>query len=115
MFEHKSHPIISRQAFLLRMARTVLVTFGIIAISLLIGVMGYRITESMSWIDSLLNASMILSGMGPANTLNTDAGKLFASMYALFSGIVFISSAGILVAPVFHRVMHQMHVDVDES
>ncbi len=78
--------------------------------SLSIGVAGYRITEGFSWIDSLLNASMILGGMGPVNELMTAEGKLFASFYALFSGIIFLVAAGLIVAPVAHRIMHRLHL-----
>lgn len=76
----------------------------------MIGILGYHIFEGLPWIDSLLNASMILGGMGPVNELKTEAGKIFASLYALFSGIVFIAAASILVAPVFHRFLHKFHI-----
>ena len=114
MFEHKSKPLASTQVFARRMLGFFLTSFLLLSGSLLIGVMGYRTTESMSWLDALLNASMILSGMGPAANLTTDNGKLFASLYALFSGIIFISSAGLLVAPLFHRMMHSLHADIDD-
>lgn len=78
--------------------------------ALVIGILGYRLTEGFSWIDALLNASMILSGMGPANELKTNGGKLFASFYALFSGIVFITTAGIVLAPIVHRFLHKFHI-----
>lgn len=77
----------------------------------MIGVFGYHLIENMSWVDSLLNASMILGGMGPVNELRTDTGKIFASLYALFSGIVFLVTAGIILAPAVHRLLHSMHID----
>lgn len=81
----------------------------IMAASLLMGVMGYHLTEGMGWLDSLLNASMILGGMGPVDTLHTSSGKLFASFYALYSGLFIIALMGILLSPVVHRVLHIFH------
>jgi hypothetical protein len=75
-----------------------------------IGVLGYHLIESMSWVDSLLNASMILGGMGPVTPLQTDAGKIFASFYALYSGVVLLASVGVLAAPILHRFMHRFHL-----
>jgi hypothetical protein len=86
---------------------------AIILISLVIGVIGYHEFEGLSWLDSLLNASMILGGMGPINQLQAPAGKIFASCYALFSGIVFLISIGVMVAPLFHRFLHRFHLEVD--
>ena len=82
-------------------------------ISLSIGIVGYRVTEGISWLDSLLNASMILSGMGPVQDLHHDAAKWFASFYALFSGVAFITTVGVLFAPVIHRFLHKFHVEMD--
>jgi len=86
-----------------------------IFISLLIGVAGYHFTEGLPWLDSLLNASMILGGMGPVNELHTSGGKLFASFYALFSGIIFLASVAILLAPVAHRFLHRLHLEGKEK
>ena len=82
-----------------------------IGVSLLLGILGYHFIAGFGWIDSLLDASMILSGMGPVKDLNSDAAKVFASCYALFSGVVFISATGILLAPMFHRVLHRFHLE----
>jgi len=83
---------------------------------LAIGVLGYRLLEHLTWIDALLNASMILGGMGQINPLTTDAGKVFASAYALFSGAVFLAAASILIAPIAHRLLHRLHLDeADDS
>ncbi|MFN5928994.1 MAG: hypothetical protein ACK45X_12860, partial [Roseiflexaceae bacterium] len=79
-----------------------------------IGIAGYHYFEDMSWIDATLNAAMILGGMGPVDHVNTHAGKLFASAYALFSGLFFIAIAGIVLAPVTHRLLHSLHVDETE-
>jgi hypothetical protein len=104
----------SRQ-FLGRMARYGLVAFTVVAGSLLIGILGYRLTEGMSWLDAYLNAAMILGGMGPVDQLHTTAGKLFAGAYSLFSGIVFLVAAGLLIAPIVHRVLHKFHYAEDSD
>jgi len=90
--------------------RYALVTAGIILFSLGIGMIGYHYYESLSWIDSLLNASMILGGMGPVNPLQTDAGNLFASFYALYTGIILLASVGVLPTTIFHRIPHHFHL-----
>jgi len=91
------------------------VTTGIILFSLAIGILGYHFLESLSWTDSLLNASMILGGMGPVNELHTSAGKIFAAFYALYSGVILLASVGVLAAPVFHRFLHHFHLELDED
>jgi hypothetical protein len=85
---------------------------SIILTSLTIGIIGYRWLVGLGWIDSILNASFILTGMGPVDTMKTDAAKLFASAYALFSGVVFIGAVGVLLTPGFHRLIHHFHVDL---
>jgi hypothetical protein len=87
---------------------------AIVLVSLGIGIAGYQITEGLSFIDGLLNASMILGGMGPVNELHTNAGKVFASFYALFSGMLFLVVAGIIVAPVVHRLLHWMRIEKEQ-
>src|ERR1700690_2948505 len=114
-FEHHKEPLASTGEFLRRMARFASLAVGIILVSLGIGIVGYHYLEGLSWIDSLLNASMILGGMGPVNPLQTTAGKLFASFYALFSGMVFLVAVGVLIAPIFHRFLHHFHIEVEES
>src|SRR6202142_1390704 len=109
-FEHHKEPLASTGEFLRRMARFASLAVGIILVSLGIGIVGYHYLEGLSWIDSLLNASMILGGMGPVNPLTTTGGKLFASFYALFSGIVFLVAVGLLLAPIIHRMLHQFHL-----
>jgi hypothetical protein len=114
-YERHNQPLLPKRQFLFRLLRhfgfgTVLI-FG----SLAIGVLGYHFTENMPWLDSVLNASMILGGMGPVNTLATAAGKVFASLYALFSGVIFLVAAGVFIAPVVHRWLHKMHLDQDEE
>jgi len=110
MYEHHRQPLASRKVFARRLALNGLIGLLLLAFSLGIGMIGYHFLEGLSWIDSLLNASMILGGMGPVNPLKTDAGKIFASFYALYSGVVLLASVGVLVAPIFHRFLHHFHL-----
>ena len=100
-----------RHQFYAHFFRALLFAGAVIGCSLLLGILGYHTIAGFGWVDSLLNASMILSGMGPVGELKTDAAKIFASGYALFSGVVFISATGILLTPVFHRVLHRFHIE----
>jgi hypothetical protein len=111
MYERHNQPLISQKAFIRRMLTHTSLALGLVIVSLGAGILGYHFLENLPWIDALLNASMILGGMGPVNALTTDAGKIFASLYALFSGMVFLVVAGLLVAPVAHRILHRMHLD----
>ena len=104
MYEHRKQPLLSTAKFLRRLARHGLVAFGVMIGGLGIGVVGYHIFAHLSWIDSLMNASMILSGMGPVNSLPTNTAKIFASFYALFSGLAFIGIVSVLLAPFVHRI-----------
>ena len=112
-YEHFRQPIISRKAFFLRIVWHVIIALGIVFVSLGIGIVGYHEFEGLSWIDATANASMILGGMGPLNQLQTNAGKLFASFYALFSGIIFLVAVAVLLAPVVHRFLHRFNFDFD--
>ncbi|HVP57040.1 MAG TPA: hypothetical protein VMU02_02995 [bacterium] len=111
MFEHKHDPMLTRAAFIRRMLLHGLIACVIVAVALTIGVLGYRGLGGLAWVDAILDASMILGGMGPVSTLHTAGAKLFASGYALFSGLIFIAVAGLLFAPIFHRVIHHFHMD----
>lgn len=111
MYEHRATPLLSRRRFAHRVLRHFLMAQAVVLVSLVIGVIGYRVLAGFSWIDSLLNASMLLGGMGPVGEIPTTSGKLFASFYALYAGLVLIAASGILLAPVLHRVMHQLHVE----
>lgn len=111
MLEHKSKPVISRKAFTHRLLKWTSLTFVLVALSLYVGVAGYHYLENMPWIDALLNASMILGGMGEVDALKTNAGKVFASFYALYSGFFLIICGGLLMVPVFHRVLHKFHAE----
>jgi hypothetical protein len=111
MYEHHSEPLLSKERFIRRVAFHCLVAGGVIAVGLGIGISGYHFIEGLSWLDALLNASMILGGMGPVDPIRSTAGKLFASFYALFAGIMFIVVAAILTAPVAHRFLHRHHLE----
>ena len=111
MFEHRSRPLISRKAFFKRQLRFFFYTMVLILFSLGLGCLGYHYFASLSWIDSLLNASMILTGMGPVSEMSTYSAKLFASLYALYSGIAFLSTAAVFLAPSIHRIIHIIHLD----
>lgn len=115
MYEKRNEPLLPRKKFFMRLGLHLLTGFLILTISLGIGVLGYHGYEHLSWLDSLLNASMILGGMGPVNVLQTDGGKWFASFYALFSGMIFLGVFGIIIAPVIHRLLHLMHLDEKDS
>src|SRR3989304_3316920 len=108
IYEHRTEPLLPHRRFFRRLLRHALLALALLASSLGLGVLGYHFTEGLSWLDALLNASMILSGMGPVAQLHTQAGKLFASIYALFSGAVFLGIAGIVVAPLAHRLLPRL-------
>ena len=95
------------------MLKNILFAFAILIVCLAIGVLGYHFTDGVPWIDSLHNASMILSGMGPVVQINSVGGKIFSSAYALFSGVAFITNIGLILAPMAHRLFHSLHIDVD--
>ena len=111
MFEHKSRPLLPKPLFYRRMLLSALLGLSLVAVSLAAGMLGYHHYEGMSWIDSFVNAAMILSGMGPMLPINTYGGKMFAGCYAIYSGIALISIAGIVFAPVFHRFLHRFHLE----
>jgi hypothetical protein len=111
MYERHHEPLLSREAYLHRVARSGGVAAAAVLVALFLGASGYHWLEGFSWVDSILNASMILGGMGPVGELHTTAGKLFAAAYALFSGLMFIVVAGLLFAPVIHRFLHKFHLE----
>lgn len=115
MFEHKSDPLLSRAAFAARMARSAAVALTLVGFSLGAGVTGYHLFEGMPWIDALVNSAMLLGGMGPVGDLHTSAGKIFASLYALYCGLVLIVVIGVLFAPLFHRFMHRFHLEEEDE
>jgi hypothetical protein len=114
MFEHHTKPLLPRKVFYRRLMCHAVLGIAVIVGSLTIGMIGYHTFENLPWIDAFLNAAMILSGMGPVATLQTDGGKLFAGCYALFSGIALIAILGIIFAPVVHRFLHKFHLEDEE-
>jgi hypothetical protein len=113
MYEHHKQPLAKRSVFAKRLALNGVIGLILLAFSLGMGMIGYHFLEGLSWIDALLNASMILGGMGPVAPLQTAAGKLFASFYALYSGVVLLAAVGILVTPIYHRFLHRFHLAED--
>jgi hypothetical protein len=111
MYENKHQPLAPVRVYRKRMFKSVFTGLVIIAVSLMIGVIGYHYTANAGWLDSLHNSSMILSGMGPVIDVKPSIGKWFSSFYALFCGIVFITNIGIILAPAVHRFFHKLHVD----
>jgi hypothetical protein len=115
VYERRHAPLATRVVFVHRMLRSAGVALAIITVSLAIGISGYRYLEGMRWIDAFLNAAMLLGGMGPVGPeLRTNAGKLFAGVYALYSGIIALVAAGILLTPIFHRFVHRFHLEEDK-
>lgn len=115
MYEHRKEPILARHRFYQRMIEHGFAAVIVMLFSLSLGILGYHNICGLSLVDSLLNASMILGGMGPVNPIETTPGKLFAAFYALFSGVIFLVVAGILIAPLAHRILHYLHLEADDE
>lgn len=115
MFEHRREGLISRAAFLMRMGRSFGIALLVVVFSLAIGSAGYHYFEDIGWVDSMLNAAMILTGMGPVNQMQTTGGKLFATFYALYSGIAFLTIMAIMLAPMMHRWLHRFHLEDEDD
>jgi hypothetical protein len=111
MFERKSEPLLPMRLFLGRLARSAGAGLAIVAVSLLIGMIGYRFFVRLGWMDAFLNASMLLGGMGPVDPPKTAAGKLFSGLYALYCGFAVLGIAGVIFAPVYHRFIHRFHLE----
>jgi hypothetical protein len=110
-YEARHQPLLTRRLFLKRLGRNFGVASALVGVSLWGGMIGYRYLEGMDWIDAFANAAMILSGMGPLTPLQTWGGKLFAGLYALYSGLLVIVTTSLILAPVVHRLLHQFHVE----
>ncbi len=113
MFERRHQPLLPRALFIWRVFKFGAISLGLVLFSLAAGIIGYRYFEGMSWIDAFVNAAMLLGGMGPVGELRTDAGKMFAGLYALYCGLIVIISMGILITPIFHRFLHLFHLKAD--
>lgn len=111
MYEHRREPLISRVAFRRRVLGHFAAAQAVVACAIVIGVAGFRITEGYTWTDAFLNACMLLGGMGQVNPIVTEGGKLFAAIFALFAGVVFIAVASVMVGPFAHRVLHTLHLE----
>ncbi|HEY6062321.1 MAG TPA: hypothetical protein VIV35_01860 [Chitinophagaceae bacterium] len=111
MYEHRKQPLASRATFYQRILKNILIALLIMAVCLVIGIAGYHYWGEASWIDSVHNAAMILGGMGPVVEIKSDTGKIFSSAYALFSGVIFITNVGVILAPALHRIFHRLHLE----
>jgi hypothetical protein len=109
--EHRAQPVIRQPEFIVRLARSGVIALVLISISLLVGMLGYHFLERLSWIDAFLNAAMLLGGMGPVDAPVTFTGKLFAGLYALYCGLAVLLVAGVVLAPVAHRILHKFHAE----
>jgi len=114
MYEHRRQRLLTREKFARRVAGHAVWALALVALSLAAGVLGFHLLGGLTWLDAFLNASMLLGGMGPIGDPGPPAGKIFASLYALYAGLVFLIVAGILFAPLLHRVLHRLHLDSDE-
>ena len=114
IFEHRGEHPISRRRFFMRLVRNGGVALGVVVVSLAAGTVGYHWLGKLAWIDAFLNASMILGGMGPVGDITTAAGKLFAALFALYAGVIFLVIAAIMLTPVFHRVLHRFHWEAEK-
>jgi hypothetical protein len=110
-FEHKRQKLATRAVFFRRVARSAAVGIGLIAGSLVLGMAGYMALAGLDFVDAFLNAAMILGGMGPVAALDNAGAKIFAGLYALYSGLLLIAVTGIVLAPMLHRVLHALHAD----
>lgn len=115
MFERRHAPLLPTSRFARRFVAFAALSFAIVVGSLALGAAGYHGFAGLPWIDALLNAAMILSGMGPVDTMTTTPAKLFATAYALFSGVAFVSTVAVLFAPLVHRFFHHFHLELDED
>ncbi len=113
MYEPKAHPPIPPQRFVRRVVLHAAAAVALLVSSLAVGMAGYEHFEDLPWRDAFLNAAMLMGGMGPVDPPRTEAGKLFAGLYALYAGLVFLVAAGLVFTPVVHRMMHKFHWQAD--
>ncbi len=120
MFEHRTRPLLPRRQFVARALRYAAFSGLLILISLLIGMIGYHTCAGIGWVSAFYNASMILTGMGPALDIDTlppeqqPGVQIFAGLYALYSGVVFLAATGLVLSPLLHRFFHKMHLDIKD-
>lgn len=114
-YERRHEALATREDFVRRVVRSVLVGTGFVTASLAIGMCGFHFSERLAWLDAFVNAAMLLSGMGPLHVPVTDGGKVFAGLYAIYCGFAVLIGAAIIFAPIIHRAMHHFHLDNDEQ
>ncbi len=114
-FEHRKQPLLPRRVFVRRLFYAAALSAVLLAIWTVVGMVGYHVLGDLGWVDSFLNSAMIVGGMGPVDVLKTDNAKVFAGLYAILSGVIFLSVFGLLFVPVFHRFLHRFHLDADEQ
>jgi hypothetical protein len=107
--------LLSRVEYRRRVTKSIVLATALLIFSLVVGIVGYMYFFDMNWVDGLLNASMILTGMGPVDIAKTDAAKIFASVYALYSGVAFLTCVAVIFAPILHRFLHKFHLDLDDN
>lgn len=115
MFERHHEKLLPRRAFLRRWLKYTLISAALILVSLVVGMVGYHVSEGMSWVDSFLNAAMLMGGMGQVTLLQTDGGKVFAGIYALYCGLVELIAVGVFAAPIVHRFLHRFHIETEKE
>jgi hypothetical protein len=115
-FEHRKQPLAPFQVFVRRQASYTAIAFALIGFSWLVGALCYHFVAGIpGWVDSFYNAAMILGGMGPVDAITSSSGKIFASLYALYSGVILLGSVGIFLTPAYHRLMHRFHLETTDS
>ncbi len=115
MFEHYRQPLLPRQAFYLRMVRSVAVSLLFLIATILIGAVAFRFIEGFTWIDSALNCVLIMTGVGTVGIVNTSAGKIFTGIYSVFSTLIFFTILAIIFTPLLHRLLHKFHLDINKK
>jgi len=115
VYEHHKEPLASRSVFLRRLAAHAGIALAVAIFSLGLGMAGYHAYEGLPWLDAFLNSAMLLGGMGPVNVPQTDGGKLFAGLYALYAGLVFLAVVGVMLVPIFHRFLHNFHLVTEQA
>ena len=113
MLEHRHAPLAPRRVFVHRMLRSAAIGVAFLVFSLCIGTLGYHVFVGLDWLQAALNAAMILAGMGPVDEIRTTGGKVFAIVYCLYSGVAFLTTVAVLLAPVVHRFLHRFHLEVE--
>ena len=115
LFERHNEKLLPRRKFIRRLLKYASIAVGLVLVSLVIGMAGYHLFEGLSWVDSFLNAAMLMGGMGPVNAFQTDSGKIFAGVYALYCGMILLIAVGIFAVPVVHRFLHHFHLESEKK